>query len=79
VEGKKITNQQTIAETFNNYFVAIAENVKRQRKNNFNNDDNNSVDNHTHFMEQQQQQQHGNNYTDTFSHCVLTTINSKVL
>jgi hypothetical protein len=49
---KKITDQQTIAETFNDYFVAIAENVKRQRKNNFINDDNNSVDNHTHFMEQ---------------------------
>jgi hypothetical protein len=48
VEGKKITDQQTIAETFNDYFVAIAENVKRQRKNNFINDDNNSVDNHTH-------------------------------
>ena len=32
IEGKKITDQQTIAETFNEYFVAIAENVKRQRK-----------------------------------------------
>jgi hypothetical protein len=51
VEGKKITDQQTIAEMFNDYFVAIAENVKRQRKSNFINDDNNSVDNHTHFME----------------------------
>jgi hypothetical protein len=50
VEGKKITDQQTIAETFNDYFVAIA--VKRQRKNNFINDDNSSVDNHTHFMKQ---------------------------
>ena len=49
---KKITDQQTVAETFNDYFVAIAENVKRQRKNSFINDDNNSVDNHTHFMEQ---------------------------
>ena len=27
VEGKKITDQQTIAETFNKYFVDIAENV----------------------------------------------------
>jgi len=27
VEGKKITDQQTIAETFNEYFVAIAEYV----------------------------------------------------
>jgi hypothetical protein len=52
VEGKKITDQQTIAETCNDYFVAIAENIKRQRKNNFINDDNSSVDNHTHFMEQ---------------------------
>jgi len=52
VEGKKITDQQTIGEIFNEYFVAIAENVKRQRKNHFINDDNNSVDNHTHFMEQ---------------------------
>jgi hypothetical protein len=52
VEGKKIADQQTVVETFNDYFVAVAENVKRQRKNNFINDDNNSVDNHTHFMEQ---------------------------
>jgi len=35
VEDKEITNQQTIAETFNEYFIAIAENVKRQSKNNF--------------------------------------------
>jgi len=34
------------------YFVAIAENVKRQSKNKLTNDDNNSIDNHTHFMEQ---------------------------
>jgi hypothetical protein len=52
VEGKKIIAQQTIAETFNDYFVAVAENVKRQRKISFINDDNNSVDNRTHFMEQ---------------------------
>jgi len=33
IEGKKkITDQQTIAETFNEYFVAIEENVKIQRK-----------------------------------------------
>jgi hypothetical protein len=51
VEGRKTTDQQTIAETFNEYFVAIAENVKRQSKNNLINDDN-SIDNHTHFMEQ---------------------------
>jgi len=41
-----------IAETFNEYFVAIAENVKRQSKNNLTTDDNNSIGNHTHFMEQ---------------------------
>jgi hypothetical protein len=52
MEGKKITDQQTVTETFNDYFVAVAENVKRQRKNNFINDNNNSVDNHTHFMEE---------------------------
>jgi hypothetical protein len=52
VEDRKITNQQTIAETFNEYFVAISENVKRQYKNNFFNDDSNSIDNHSHFMEQ---------------------------
>jgi hypothetical protein len=52
VEGKKITDQQTIAETFNEYFVAIAENVKRQSKNNCTKDDNDNMDSHTHFMEQ---------------------------
>jgi len=49
---KKITDHQTIAETYNEYFVAIAENVKRQSENNLINDDNNSIDNHTSFMEQ---------------------------
>ena len=43
VEGKEITDQQTIAETFNEYFIAIAENVKRQSKNNFINDDNDTM------------------------------------
>jgi hypothetical protein len=52
VEGKKVTHHQTIAETFNEYFVAIAENVKRQSENNLIKDDNNSMDNHIHFMEQ---------------------------
>jgi len=52
VEGKEITDQQTIAETFNEYFIAIAENVKRQNKNNFINDDNDTMDSHTRFMEQ---------------------------
>ena len=52
VEGKKITDQQTIAEMFNDYFVAVAENVKRQRKNSFVNDDNNNMDSHTHFIDQ---------------------------
>jgi len=39
-------------ETFNEYFIAIAENVKRQTNNNFINDDNDNVDSHTRFMEQ---------------------------
>jgi hypothetical protein len=43
VEGEKITDQQTVAETFNEYFVAIAENFKRQSKNNFTNDDSNNI------------------------------------
>ena len=30
----KFADQQTIAETFNEYSIAIAENVKRQSKNN---------------------------------------------
>jgi hypothetical protein len=46
VEGRKITDQQTFVETFNEYFVAITENVKRQSKSNPINDDNNSIDNH---------------------------------
>ena len=29
VKGRTVTDQQTIAETFHVYFVAIAENVKR--------------------------------------------------
>ena len=49
---KKITDQQTIAETFNEHFVAIAENVKRQSKNNLINDDNDNMHSHTYFMEQ---------------------------
>jgi hypothetical protein len=52
IEGKKITDQQTIAETFNEYFIAIAENVKSQSKNNFINDDNDTMDSHTRFMEE---------------------------
>jgi hypothetical protein len=49
----KITDQQTIAETFYEYFVAIAKNVKRQSDNNLINEhDDNSMDSHTRFMEQ---------------------------
>ena len=39
-------------ETFNEYFIAIAENFKRQSKNNFINDDNDTMDSYTRFMEQ---------------------------
>ena len=52
VEGKKITDQHTISESLNEYFVTIAENVNRQSKNNLINDDNDNMDSHTHFMEQ---------------------------
>ena len=52
VEGKKITDQQTSADTFNEYFVAITGNVKRQSKNNLINYDNDNMDSHTHFMEE---------------------------
>jgi len=42
-----------IAETFNEYFVPIAEDIKRQGKNNviISKDHNNSIGSHTHFME----------------------------
>ena len=52
VEGKKITDQQKIAETYIEYFIVIAGNVKRHNKNNFINDDNDTMDSHTRFMEQ---------------------------
>ena len=51
VEGRYITDQQIIFETFIEYFVAITEDFKRQSKNNLINDDN-SIDSHTHFVEQ---------------------------
>ena len=49
---KKITDQQTIAESFNEYFITIVENVKRQSKNNSINEDNDTMESHTCFMEQ---------------------------
>jgi len=52
VEGKKITDQQTIAATFNEYFITIAEKVERQIKNNFINDGSDIMVSHTRFMEQ---------------------------
>jgi hypothetical protein len=52
VEGRKITVQQTVAETFNEYFVALTEYVKRQSTNTLINDDKNSVDYLPHFREQ---------------------------
>jgi len=51
VQDKKITDQQTIAETFNEYFAAIAENINRQKKSNLINDVDDNRDSHTHFME----------------------------
>jgi hypothetical protein len=52
VDSKKITDQKTTAETFNEYFISIAENVKRGSKNNLISDDNDNVDSHYLFMEQ---------------------------
>ena len=52
VEDKKITDQQTIAETFNEYFVAITEKVNRLSKNNLIIDEDDNIDRHNHFMEQ---------------------------
>ena len=51
VQDKKITDQQTTAEIFNEYFVSIAENINRQKKSEliYNVDDNRYS--HTHFME----------------------------
>jgi translation elongation factor EF-Ts len=48
----KITNQQTIAETLNEHFVTIAENINRRKIQKTINDENDNIDNHTHFMEQ---------------------------
>ena len=52
VEGSKMTDQQTVAETFDEHFVATAGNVTGQSKNNLINHDNNNIDNFIHFMEQ---------------------------
>ena len=52
VEGRKITDQQIIALTFNEHFVAITENIKRQSKNNLIIRKDNSTDNRIHFIEQ---------------------------
>jgi hypothetical protein len=46
VEDKKITNQQTITEIFNEYFISIANNINRQSINNLTNDNNNNTENH---------------------------------
>ena len=48
----KISLIKKNAETFNEYFVAIAENVNRQSKNNLINDANNNMNSIAHFMEQ---------------------------
>jgi hypothetical protein len=49
-ECRKITDQQIIALTFNEYFAAITENIKRQSINNLiiRKDDNNN-DNHSFY------------------------------
>jgi hypothetical protein len=52
VQGKKIIDQQSIAETFNEYFVSLAERIRRQMRNTHLHVNNNGVDSHTHFIEQ---------------------------
>ena len=49
---KKITDQQTIAKTLNEYFVAIAESINRRNIHNSISNDNSNMDSHTYFMEQ---------------------------
>ena len=51
VQDKKITDQQIIAETFKKYFVAIAENINRQKKSELIDNVENNKYSHTHFME----------------------------
>ena len=75
VEGKRITVQQTTAETFNEYFVVIVENVKRQSKNNVINDDNNDMDSHTHFLEQA----FNKRYTSTECKCKTTKEREQII
>jgi uncharacterized protein Yka (UPF0111/DUF47 family) len=50
VDGKKITDQQSIAETFNEYLVTIAENIRKQIRHTHSHVNNNYVDNHMQFI-----------------------------
>jgi type VI protein secretion system component VasK len=52
VGDRKITDHQSIAETLNAYFVAIAENTDRRITQNTIKDLNDNLDSHAHFMEQ---------------------------
>jgi hypothetical protein len=47
---KKIIDQQSIAETFNEYYVTIAENIRKQTRYTHIHVNNNDVDNHTQFI-----------------------------
>jgi hemerythrin-like domain-containing protein len=50
VDGKKIIDQQSIADTFNEYFVTIAENIRKQIRYTYTRLNNNDVDNHIQFI-----------------------------
>jgi hypothetical protein len=50
VEDRNIVNQQAIAETFNKYFAAIAENVRKQIKYTHKQIHNNDEEQHIHFI-----------------------------
>jgi hypothetical protein len=47
---KKIIDQQSIAETFNEYFVVIAENIRKRNRYTHMHVNNNDVDNHIQFI-----------------------------
>jgi hypothetical protein len=50
VDGKKIFDKKSIAETFNEYFVTIAEKIRKQTRYTHMHANNNDVDNHIQFI-----------------------------
>jgi hypothetical protein len=50
VDGKKVFDQKSIAATYNEYFVTIAENIRKQTIYTHTHVNNNDVDNHVQFI-----------------------------